>query len=203
MGRHERVVLTGASIINGRGSEPAIGDVAIEGGRIVDIGREFVPEELRADVDLQVTVAPPRPSAEPGAWGPLAVLYQPGGFGPGVGFPTMTLHIDEACVWVEHERSGHATTLVWEGDRVDWRPKNRRIVFTDRKGDTVRLFDGDRVERGGVFLWPPQVPDGQERMTSTPEPGRRWRASLDDAWLQEPDPSCPEALVYLDEVTVE
>ena len=162
----------------------------------------FVPQELRADVDLQVVAAAPRPSAEPGTWGPLAVVYQPGGFGPGVGLSTVTLHIDEACVWVEHRRSGHATTLVWEGDHVHWRPKNRRIVFTDRKGDTVRLSDGDRIAGGGVSLWPPQGPDGQADVAPGPEPGRRWGASLDEAWLREPSPSCPEPLFYLSDVNV-
>ncbi|MFV2063512.1 MAG: hypothetical protein ACC726_08355, partial [Chloroflexota bacterium] len=162
----------------------------------------FVPEELRSDVDLQLIAAPPRPSTEPGTWGPLAVLDQPGGFGPGVGLGPITLRIGEACVWIESRQGRHATTLVWEGDQVDWRPKNRRIVFTDRKGNSLRLFDGDRIEGGGLSLWPPEVSDGQERTRSTPEPGRRWAASLDKAWLQEPDPSCPEALFYLDEVTV-
>lgn len=130
------------------------------------------------------------------------MLYQPGGFGPGVGLAPVTLHIDEACVWVEHERSGHATTLVWEGDKVGGRPKNRRIVFIDRRGWSVRLADGARIEAGGVSLWSSDVPDGQDRATSMPELGRRWEVSLDEAWLHEPDPSCPEPLLYLDEVTV-
>ena len=41
-------------------------------------------------------------------------------------------------------RAAYRTTLVFEGDRVDWRPADRRIVFTDRRGATVRLSDGDR-----------------------------------------------------------
>lgn len=162
----------------------------------------FVPEDLRADVELHVTVAPPRPSAEPGEWGLLAVLYQPGGFGPGVGLAPVTLRIGEKCVTVETANGKHATTLVWEGNHVDWRPKNRRIDFTDRKGKTVRLSDGDRIDGGGVSLWPSQPPDGQRRETPEPEPGRRWGAWLDEAWLQEPHPSCPERMFYLSEVTV-
>ncbi|CAN5636805.1 hypothetical protein BH23CHL8_BH23CHL8_12500 [soil metagenome] len=153
-------------------------------------------------MQLDVTIAPPRPSAEPGTWGPLAVVYQPGGFGPGVGLGPVTLRIGEACVWIESKEGRYATTLVFEGDHVDWRPTNRRIVFTDRHGETVRLSDGDRIEGGGTSLWPPEAYDGQDQATSTLEPGRRWDNSLDDAWLQEPDVSCPEGLFFLSEVTV-
>jgi hypothetical protein len=160
-----------------------------------------VPEDLRADVRLDVTIAPPRPSAEPGAWGPLAVVYQPGGFGRGVGLGPATLRIGEACVWVEARQGRHLATLVFEGDHVDWRPANRRIVFTDRRGDTIRLSDGDRIEGGGVSLWPPQGALGIDRPATTPEPGRRWFPWLDEAWLQEPHASCPERLFFLSEVT--
>jgi hypothetical protein len=194
-------VSTGTNI-SGGGVIPSwllqVGDLPADKAEIL----EFVPEDLRADVDLHVTIAPPRPSAEPGAWGPLAVLYQPGGFDAGVGLDTVTLHIDEACAWIEHEPSGWKTTVVWEGNHVDWRPANRRIVFTDRKGKTVSLSDGDRIEGGGVGLWPEDGPEGQDEATPPPEPGRRWSASLDDAWLHEPDPSCPGPLFYLDELTV-
>ena len=160
----------------------------------------FVPEELRADVQLDVTIAPPRPSTGPGAWGPLAVVHQPAGFGAGVGLGPVTLRIGEACVWFESKQGRNRTTLVFEGDHVDWRPAKRRIVFTDRRGETVRLSDGDRIEGGGVSLWPPQGPEGEA--PPTPEPGRRWHASLDEAWLAEPDASCPERLFFLSEVTV-
>ncbi len=160
----------------------------------------FVPEELRADVQLDVTIAPPRPSAGPDTWGPLAVVYQPAGFGPGVGLGPVTLRIGETCVWIESKQGRYPTTLVFEGDHVDWRPAKRRIVFTDRRGETVRLSDGDRIEGGGVSLWPPGGHDGG--VTPTSEPGRRWGASLDEAWLAEPDASCPERLFFLSEATV-
>ncbi len=162
----------------------------------------FVPEELRADVQLDVTIAPPRPSAPPGTWGPLAVVYQPAGFGPGVGLGAVTLRIGEACVWTESKQGRYRATLVFEGDRVDWRPADRRIVFTDRRGATVRLSDGDRIEGGGASLWPPRGPEGVGQVAPTPEPGRRWDPSLDDAWLQEPDASCPERLFFLSEASV-
>ena len=162
----------------------------------------FVPADLRADVQLDVTIAPPRPSAEPGTWGPLAVVYQPGGFGPGVGLGPVTLRIGEACAWIESKQGQHATTLAFEGDHVDWRPATRRIVFTDRHGETVRLADGDRIEGGGVSLWPPEGSEGESGPAPTPEPGRRWGAWLDEAWLAEPDTSCPERLFFLSEVSV-
>lgn len=161
----------------------------------------FVPEDLRADVDLDVTVAPPRPSAEPGAWGPLAVVYRPQGFGPGVGLGPVTLRISDRCVWYESAKGKYATTLVWEGNHVDWRPGKERIVFTDRKGRTVRLADGDRIEGGGVSVWrptgeddsdPPQNDLSLESMT----------AANEDDWLQEPHRSCPASLFFLTEVSV-
>ncbi len=69
-------VSTGTNITGG-GVIPSwllqVGDLPAERAEIL----EFVPEDLRADVDLHVTIAPPRPSAEPGTWGPLAVLYRP------------------------------------------------------------------------------------------------------------------------------
>jgi hypothetical protein len=174
-----------------------VGDLPADEAAILAL----VPEDLRADVDLHVTIAPPRPTAEPGAWGPLAVLYRPQGFGPGVGLAPVTLHIDEACVWIEGARSRYATTLVWEGNHVDWRPKNRSILFIDRKGNTFRLADGDRIEGGGTGLWSSEGPEGQDLATPWPEPGERWPASLDEAWLQQPDPSCPKALFFLTDVT--
>jgi hypothetical protein len=193
--------VSSATHITGGGVIPAwvlkVGDLPAEPAEIL----AFVPEELRADVDLHVTIAPPRPSAEPGEWGPLAVLYWPQGFGPGVGLGPVTLHIDERCVWIEHKPSGHATTLVWEGNRVEWRPKNRRIVFTDRKGRTVRLSDGDRIAGGGSGISLTLGRGGEDQ----PDPERDTTSGsgvrLDEAWLQEPDPSCPAGLFYLDEVT--
>ncbi len=142
----------------------------------------FVPEDLRADVALDVTVAPPRPSAEPEAWGPLAVVYRPQGFGPGVGLGPVTLRISDRCVTAKSIRGGRAMTLVWEGNHVDWRPGQERIVFTDRKGRTARLSDGHRIEGGGVSIW--------------------WTAVNEDDWLQEPHRSCPGQLFFLTEVNV-
>ncbi len=161
----------------------------------------FVPEDVRADVDLDVTVAPPRPSAEPEAWGPLAVIYRPQGFGPSVGLSTVTLRIGDRCVWYESSNGKYATTIVWEGNHVDWRPGKERIVFTDRKGRTVRLSDGDRIEGGGVSVWRPA--DGrssdQSQAVSTTE---SWTSVPDDDWLQEPHRSCPEQLFFLTEANV-
>ncbi len=162
----------------------------------------FVPEDLRADVELDVTVAPPRPSAEPGAWGPLAVVYRPQGFGPGVGLGPVTLRIGDRCVWLESANGKYATTIVWEGNHVDWRPTNRRIIFTDRKGRTVSLSDRDRIEGGGVSIWRP-VGEGSSDQPRADSILEAMTAVPDDDWLQEPHASCPESLFFVTELEVE
>lgn len=159
--------------------------------------------QVTAAIEITVVEAPdstPSPSAVPtdtaSAWGPLAVFTDPtngpgadAGFGPGV------ISIGDRCVTFRADRAQVPTTLMWAEDTVAWRPNTRRIVFTDRQGDVVRVNDGDRLMLGGVRMWP--APDSQ-----TPEPGQRWSAGLDERWVSEPDLSCPAALWYVGEIDV-
>lgn len=147
--------------------------------------RDPKPDRQAILLDLDVALMPGQPDDEPGPryrpvdWGPLTVVDSPGG-GPDAGFGPVTLHIGDRCVTAGRGRG--ETTLVWSSGAVDWRPGNRRIVFTDTKGSTTRFDDGDTAMFGGM----PLERDGDEE-------GNRAGAWLDGLWLNEPDPSCPES----------
>ncbi len=110
------------------------------------------------------------------AWGPLAVV--PPAQGYGAALAGGTLHITDACVFLE-EAGGDPALLVWPADRTRWDGTARAIHFTNFDATEVTMGDGDRVTFGG----------GGDSTAEGGLPGAEWVERLE--WVARPDASCP------------
>jgi hypothetical protein len=127
------------------------------------------------------------PAAPTAAFGPMAVVNDPGrgswdaGNGPG------RLSIGERCVVLIGDRDGTRQTLVFRDGQVRWDPEHRRIHFRNPAGGWFWLRDGQRrlifggydfKDDAGVPPPPPWV------VLPAPDcPGNQWLAT-DLDWMQ-------------------
>lgn len=149
---------------------------------------------LLAGIVAGSSAAPAYASAEPTSsplpdWGPLAVVA--GGGGPDATTGPGTLSIGADCVTFRSDGASDLDTLVWGSDRTSWNPKDRRIVFEHHINGITRLSDGDRVAFGGMEL--------EQDLLEASEGLSAW---LEASWVRPPDPSCPEAMWLVGEVSV-
>lgn len=148
---------------------------AMAGDRMVAVGeRPDDKAHIRAAAWVQGASAEAVAAAQ--AWGPLAVVDDPGVGGLDAGNGPGRLVITDRCVYLKGSR-GEGDTLVFRSGQTRWDGKRRQIVYTDRDLGGIRLSNGDRLMLGGYGIGSAASPDNVEVPIGP--------------WIKEPDASCP------------